>query len=93
MNHECGTEKKIECQVCSKKFRRKWNLEQHVKRVHRDYYESQSQFHEMRSEYQQGSTSDTAQPAQPQTQLTGANEYLGGLLLSALYNKGGPKPV
>lgn len=33
-NHECGVEKKIKCQICQKKFRRKWNLEQHTKRVH-----------------------------------------------------------
>lgn len=34
MNHECGVEKKIVCKMCQKKFRRKWNLEQHLKRVH-----------------------------------------------------------
>ncbi|XP_058123239.1 longitudinals lacking protein, isoforms N/O/W/X/Y-like [Anopheles ziemanni] len=34
MNHECGVEKKIQCKFCYKKFRRKWNLEQHIKRLH-----------------------------------------------------------
>lgn len=34
MNHECGVEKKIMCFICNKKFRRKWNLEQHIKRIH-----------------------------------------------------------
>lgn len=34
MNHECGVEKKIICKLCLKRFRRKWNLEQHMKRVH-----------------------------------------------------------
>ena len=28
--------KKIQCKICYKKFRRKWNLEQHVKRIHRE---------------------------------------------------------
>lgn len=41
MNHECGVEKKIQCKVCFKKFRRKWNLEQHQKRIHREYYAKQ----------------------------------------------------
>jgi hypothetical protein len=31
-------EKKITCNICFKKFRRKWNLEQHQKRIHREYY-------------------------------------------------------
>lgn len=35
MNHECGMEKKIQCKLCYKKFRRKWNLEQHQKRIHK----------------------------------------------------------
>lgn len=35
MNHECGVEKKIECPLCHRRFRRKWNLEQHMKRLHR----------------------------------------------------------
>lgn len=34
MNHECGVEKKIQCTICLKRFRRKWNLEQHIKRLH-----------------------------------------------------------
>lgn len=34
MNHECGVEKKIVCYICHKRFRRKWNLEQHIKRIH-----------------------------------------------------------
>lgn len=34
-NHECGLEKNIPCQLCGKKFRRKWNLDQHYKRVHK----------------------------------------------------------
>lgn len=34
MNHECGMEKKVPCPLCAKRFRRKWNLEQHIKRVH-----------------------------------------------------------
>lgn len=38
MNHECGMEKKIQCKLCYKKFRRKWNLEQHQKRIHRKQY-------------------------------------------------------
>lgn len=38
MNHECGMEKKIQCKLCYKKFRRKWNLEQHTKRIHRKQY-------------------------------------------------------
>lgn len=38
MNHECGVEKKIVCEVCQKKFRRKWNLEQHMKRLHYNSY-------------------------------------------------------
>ena len=33
---EGGVEKKIQCKICYKKFRRKWNLEQHVKRIHRE---------------------------------------------------------
>lgn len=40
MNHECGMEKKIQCKLCYKKFRRKWNLEQHTKRIHRKQYKS-----------------------------------------------------
>lgn len=35
MNHECGVEKKVLCPLCNKRFRRKWNLEQHLKRVHK----------------------------------------------------------
>lgn len=35
---ECGVEKKIQCKLCFKKFRRKWNLEQHQKRIHRKHY-------------------------------------------------------
>lgn len=38
MNHECGMEKKIQCKLCYKKFRRKWNLEQHQKRIHKKEY-------------------------------------------------------
>lgn len=34
MNHECGMAKKYMCPKCNKKFRRKWNLEQHLKRIH-----------------------------------------------------------
>lgn len=34
MNHECGVEKNIQCKYCSKMFLRKWNLKQHVKRIH-----------------------------------------------------------
>lgn len=37
-SHECGVEKKIQCQLCYKKFRRKWNLEQHQKRIHRKQF-------------------------------------------------------
>lgn len=40
MNHECGMEKKIQCKLCYKKFRRKWNLEQHQKRIHRKQYKA-----------------------------------------------------
>jgi hypothetical protein len=35
---ECGVEKKIQCKLCFKKFRRKWNLEQHQKRIHRKHF-------------------------------------------------------
>ncbi|KAG5670097.1 hypothetical protein PVAND_000380 [Polypedilum vanderplanki] len=41
MNHECGVEKKIQCKLCFKKFRRKWNLEQHQKRIHRKHFTDQ----------------------------------------------------
>ncbi|GAB0096970.1 Zinc finger C2H2 superfamily [Sergentomyia squamirostris] len=34
MNHECGVEKKIFCNICHRRFRRKWNLKQHIKRLH-----------------------------------------------------------
>uniref|UniRef100_A0A1B0CV35 C2H2-type domain-containing protein n=1 Tax=Lutzomyia longipalpis TaxID=7200 RepID=A0A1B0CV35_LUTLO len=34
MNHECGVEKKIFCSICLRRFRRKWNLKQHMKRLH-----------------------------------------------------------
>lgn len=34
MNHECGVEKNIQCKFCSKMFLRKWNLKQHIKRIH-----------------------------------------------------------
>lgn len=37
MNHECGIAKKYACTTCNKKFRRKWNLEQHLKRIHRTW--------------------------------------------------------
>lgn len=37
---ECGVEKKIQCKLCYKKFRRKWNLEQHHKRIHTKLYKS-----------------------------------------------------
>lgn len=43
MNHECGMEKKIQCKLCYKKFRRKWNLEQHTKRIHRKQYKLDQQ--------------------------------------------------
>lgn len=43
MNHECGMEKKIQCKLCYKKFRRKWNLEQHQKRIHRKQYKLDQQ--------------------------------------------------
>lgn len=43
MNHECGMEKKIQCKLCYKKFRRKWNLEQHQKRIHRKQYKIDQQ--------------------------------------------------
>lgn len=43
MNHECGMEKKIQCKLCCKKFRRKWNLEQHQKRIHRKQYKLDQQ--------------------------------------------------
>lgn len=38
---ECGVEKKIQCKLCYKKFRRKWNLEQHQKRIHRKHFNGQ----------------------------------------------------
>lgn len=34
MNHECGMAKQYMCPKCNKKFRRKWNLGQHLKRIH-----------------------------------------------------------
>lgn len=34
MNHECGVEKNIQCKFCAKMFLRKWNLKQHIKRIH-----------------------------------------------------------
>lgn len=34
-------EKKIQCKLCYKKFRRKWNLEQHQKRIHRKHFNGQ----------------------------------------------------
>ena len=37
---ECGVEKKIQCKLCYKKFRRKWNLEQHHKRIHTKSFKS-----------------------------------------------------
>lgn len=43
MNHECGVEKKIQCKLCFKKFRRKWNLEQHQKRIHRELFDEKDQ--------------------------------------------------
>ncbi|XP_021699978.1 longitudinals lacking protein, isoforms N/O/W/X/Y isoform X7 [Aedes aegypti] len=43
MNHECGVEKKIQCKFCYKKFRRKWNLEQHIKRLHLNEKRKQQQ--------------------------------------------------
>jgi hypothetical protein len=43
MNHECGMEKKIQCKLCYKRFRRKWNLEQHQKRIHRKQYKIDQQ--------------------------------------------------
>ena len=49
MNHECGMEKKIQCKLCYKKFRRKWNLEQHQKRIHRKQYKLDQQ-NEMKRE-------------------------------------------
>lgn len=42
-------EKKIQCKLCYKKFRRKWNLEQHQKRIHRKQYKLDQQ-NEMKRE-------------------------------------------
>lgn len=67
MNHECGVEKKIQCKVCFKKFRRKWNLEQHQKRIHREYYakkiaaQKQNQNNEQQSEMKSEEHSEDVQ--------------------------------
>lgn len=36
-NHECGVEKKVFCSICFKRFRRQWNLKQHIKKVHQKH--------------------------------------------------------
>lgn len=43
MNHECGVAKKYTCMICRKKFRRKWNLAQHLKRIHKKNSEDQNE--------------------------------------------------
>lgn len=43
ISSECGVEKKIQCKLCFKKFRRKWNLEQHQKRIHRKHYKNEQE--------------------------------------------------
>ncbi|EDS41879.1 predicted protein [Culex quinquefasciatus] len=73
MNHECGVEKKIQCKFCYKKFRRKWNLEQHIKRLHLSEKRKHQQQQRLEREREREQLREQQQQQQQPTAVTNRN--------------------